>query len=65
MSIISLILVLVLIGVIVWAVTTYIPLDAGIKNLIKIVGVIIAVFICLNAFGVIGSLSSVQVPKIK
>lgn len=65
MPILNLFLILIIIGVVIWAITTYIPMDAGIKNLIRIVGIIIAVVICLNAFGVIGSLSHVRVPQVK
>lgn len=65
MSIVSLLIILVVIGVVIWAVTTYIPMDGGIKRLIQIVGVIIAVFIVLNAFGVFGSLRGVNVPTLE
>lgn len=52
-------------GVVLWAITTYIPMNAGIKNLIVIVGVIVAVVYVLNAFGVFSHFSGVQVPRIK
>lgn len=65
MPLINLLIILIVIGVVVWAVTTFIPIDSGIKRLIQIVGVVVAVFIVLNAFGVIGSLSGVRVPTIK
>lgn len=64
MSVISLLVVLIVIGVIIWAVTTFIPMDANIKMLIRVVGVIIALLYILNAFGVIGSMSGMRVPKI-
>lgn len=63
MSLVSLILVLVLIGVLIWAVTTLIPMDPGIKMLIRIVGAVVAVFYVLHAFGIMGL--DVQVPKLR
>lgn len=65
MSLISLLVVLVVIGVVIWAVTTYIPMNLQIRNLIIIVGVIVAVVYVLNAFGIIGRFVNVQVPTLK
>lgn len=64
MSLLSLLLVLIVIGVLVWAVTTYIPMDNGIKILIRIVGVVCAAVYVLNAFGVLGGLD-VKVPQVR
>lgn len=64
MSLISLFLVLIVIGIAVWAISAYIPMDPGIKRLIQIVGVVVAVLYCLYAFGIIGSLSDVKVPSL-
>ena len=65
MTIINLFLVLVIIGVVLWAITTFIPMPQAIKNLILIVGVIIAVIYVLSAFGIISGLSGMRVPTIK
>lgn len=65
MPLITLFLVLIVIGVVVWAATTYIPMDGAIKTLIRIVGVIIAVVICLNAFGILSKFGGITVPSIK
>lgn len=63
MSVITLFLVLIVIGVVTWAVTTYIPMDNAIKNLIRISAVIIALFYILAAFGVLSKLSGLKVPS--
>ncbi len=52
MSIIGLIIALVVIGVLLWLVNTYIPMDAKIKQIINIVVVIVVVLWLLNVFGV-------------
>lgn len=60
MSLLGLILFLVLIGVLVWAVTTYIPMDPGIKTLIRIVGIVVAIVYVLSALGVFSGLESCE-----
>lgn len=65
MPVLTLLFILVVIGVLIWAVTTFIPMDGNIKMLIRVVGVIIALFYILNAFGVIGGLSNATVPRIR
>lgn len=61
MSLISLIIILAVVGLIVWAVTTYIPMDAGIKKLILIVAIVACVLYVLQAFGVLGSMDTVRI----
>ena len=64
MSLISLVVTLIVVGVLLWLVNTYIPMDAKIKQILNIVVVIAVVLWLLSVFGVIGSLSTVQVPRI-
>jgi len=59
MSLINLIIVLVLIGVLLWVINTYIPMDHKIKSIINIVVVIAVVLWLLKAFGVLDSLGSI------
>jgi hypothetical protein len=51
MSIIELLLVLIIIGVLLWAVNTYIPMDKKIKTIINVVVVVIVVIWLLQVFG--------------
>lgn len=60
MSLIYLLLILALIGVITWAIITYIPMPQGIKTLIVIVAVVGCVLYVMGAFGVV--LPSMRVP---
>lgn len=52
MSVIQLIIGLVVVGVILWAINTLIPMSAAIKKLINVVVVILAVVFVLRFFGV-------------
>jgi hypothetical protein len=64
MSIIGLILVLVLVGVVLWLINAYIPMDAKVKMILNIVVVIILILFILSAFGVLDDLRGMKVPKI-
>ncbi len=61
MPLINLFIVLVLVGVLLWAVNTYIPMDRKIKNILNIVVVVIVVLWLLQAFGVLGSLDNIRI----
>ena len=61
MPLIHLIIVLVVVGVILWLVNSYIPMDAKIKKILNVVVVIAVILWLLSAFGVIGSLSTIHV----
>lgn len=63
MPLINLVIVLVVIGVILWVINNYIPMDGKIKSILNIVVVIIVVLWLLSAFGVIGSLSAIRIGK--
>lgn len=54
MSLISLILVLVVVGVVLWLINTYVPMDGKIKGILNIVVVIAVLLWLLQAFGVLG-----------
>jgi bacteriorhodopsin len=61
MSLITLLLVLVVVGVILWLINTYIPMDRKIKNILNVVVVIVVVLWLLKAFGLLDSLGNVRI----
>lgn len=63
MSIIALIITLIVIGVLLWLVNSYIPMDGKIKNILNIVVVIVVVLWLLNVFGVF-SMNLGNVPRV-
>ena len=65
MTLLSVIITLVVVGVLLWLVTSYIPMDATIKRIIQVVVIIAVVIWLLNVFGVLGKIDSVPVPKVK
>lgn len=64
MSLIYLIIVLALVGLLVWAITNYVPMDSGIKKLIVIVAIVACVLYVLQVFGVLGAIDTVHVGRI-
>jgi hypothetical protein len=64
MSLISLLIILVVIGVVIWAVTSFIPMEPKIAMLIRVVGILVALFYILQAFGVLAHFRGVQVPSV-
>ncbi len=61
MPLINIIIVLVVIGAILWAINTYIPMAASVKKILNVVVVVFLVLWLLQSFGVIGSLGNIRV----
>jgi hypothetical protein len=61
MPLISLVVVLIAVGVLLWLVNSYIPMDAKIKSILNIVVVIAVVLWLLQVFGVLGSMHTIRV----
>ena len=64
MSLISLIVTSVVIGVLLWLVNTYVPMDGKIKNILNVVVVICVVIWLLYTFGIINHASEIPVPRV-
>jgi hypothetical protein len=61
MSLITIVLTLVVVGVLLWLVNTYIPMDGKIKKVLNIVVMVVVVLWLLNVFGIWGHLHNVRV----
>lgn len=61
---ITLIVTLAVIGLVVWLITTYIPMPDLFKRVIYIIAVICVVFYLLQVFGLLGHIHDIDVPKI-
>lgn len=55
MPLLNVLILLVVVGVILWLVNTYIPMDGKIKNILNVVVVIIVIIWLLQVFGILGS----------
>jgi len=65
MSMISLVVTLIVVGVLLWLVNTYIPMDGKIKKILNAVVVICVVIWLLYAFGVLGRGGDISVPQLR
>jgi hypothetical protein len=61
MPLINLVVILIVVGVLLWLVNTYIPMDAKIKQILNIVVVIVVVLWLLQVFGVLGDIRSFRI----
>jgi hypothetical protein len=61
MPLLTVLIVLIVVGVILWLINTYIPMDRKIKNILNAVVVIVVIIWLLKVFGVLGSLNNVTV----
>jgi hypothetical protein len=61
MSLVSLVVVLVIVGVILWLINNFIPMDAKIKKILNVVVVIVVIIWLLQAFGVLGNIKGLRI----
>lgn len=61
MDLLQVVIVLIVVGVLLWLVNNYLPMDGKIKSILNGVVVIAVVLWLLQAFGVLGSLSNIKV----
>jgi len=61
MPLVQIIIVLIVIGVLLWLINNYIPMDGKIRNIINAVVVICVVVWLLQVFGLLGAINGVHV----
>ena len=61
MSLIGLLITLMVVGVLLWLLNNYVPMDGKIKSIINGVVVIVVVVWLLQSFGVMGSLDNIRI----
>lgn len=61
MPLIQLVIVLIVVGLLLWLVNNYIPMDGKIKRILNVVVVIAVVLWLLNIFGLFKGISGIRV----
>ena len=61
MSLISVVVVLVVVGVVLWLINTYIPMASSIKSILNVVVIIFVAIWLLQAFGVLGHINGINI----
>ena len=64
MSLISLVITLIIVGVLLWLVNSYLPMDPKIKTILNVVVVIFVILWLLSALGAFSYLQDVHVGRI-
>jgi hypothetical protein len=64
MSLVSIALTLIVVGVLLWLVNSYIPMQGMIKNILNIVVVIAVIGWLLYGFGVLGNSGDIRLPTV-
>lgn len=59
MSLLAIILVLVVVGIVLWAINTYVPMEAGVKKLLNVAVILILIIWLLRATGLLAALGKV------
>jgi len=61
MPLISLIVVLLVVGVILWLINNYLPIDRNIKKILNAVVIIVVLLWLLSVFGILGPMSRLRI----
>jgi hypothetical protein len=61
MPLLNIFIVLIVAGVILWLINSYIPMDSKIKSILNAVAVIVLVVWLLQVFGILSSLKSIRI----
>jgi hypothetical protein len=61
MPLVTLVLILIAVGVLLWLINTYIPMQGTIKSILNAVVIIAVVLWLLQVFGLIGSINNLRV----
>jgi hypothetical protein len=65
MTLMNIAVVLVVVGVALWLIDTYIPMAGGMKSLLNLVAFVVVVVWLLQGFGVIGAIPGVHIPALR
>ncbi len=65
MSLLSLLVTLIVIGLLLWAVNNFIPMDSKIKSILNVVVVICVIVWLLSAFGILNMAGGIRIPRVQ
>jgi hypothetical protein len=63
MDLISLIITLIVVGVLLWLVNNYVPMDREIRKILNGVVVVVVIIWLLNVFGILDSIRGIRVGR--
>ncbi len=64
MTLVQIVVILVVVGLVMWLINTYIPMAGAIKSLLNIVVFVVLLIWLLQTFGLIGSIPGLRMPRL-
>ena len=64
MTLVQIVVILVVIGLVMWLINTYIPMAGAIKSLLNIVVFVVLLIWLLQTFGLIGAIPGLKLPRL-
>jgi uncharacterized protein YhhL (DUF1145 family) len=64
MTLVDVVLILILVGLFLWLVNTYVPMAGGIKSLLNVVVFVVVLVWVLQVFGLVGAIP-IRVPPLR
>ncbi|MGB8413494.1 MAG: Thivi_2564 family membrane protein [Candidatus Binatus sp.] len=64
-TLVQIIVILVVVGLVMWLINTYIPMAASIKSLLNIIVFVVLLIWVLQTFGLIGPIPGLKMPALK
>jgi hypothetical protein len=64
MSLVSVVITLIVVGMLLWLVNSYIPMDGKIKSILNVVVVVAVIGWLLYGFGILGNGDEIRLPKV-
>ena len=65
MNLMNIVVILVIAGLVMWLINTYIPMAAGIKSLLNLVVFVVLLIWVLQVFGVVGAIPGLRIPALR
>jgi hypothetical protein len=65
MTLTDIVVALVVVGLILWLINTYIPMAAAIKSLLNVIVFVVVLIWILQVFGMIGPINGIHIPSLK
>lgn len=65
MTLVSIVVILVIVGLLMWLINTYIPMATGIKSVLNVVVFIVVLIWILQTFGLIGNIPGLRIPPLR
>ena len=65
MTLVDIVVILVIAGLLMWLINTYIPMAAAIKSLLNIVVFVVLLIWVLQSLGFIGEVAGIRIPPLR